>query len=612
MSDGVGQTLKPAAEAAVPGDVVPGPRAGATSRRRTFPVGGLIRTAVVTAFIYLTWYQSTDFIGVLGLAAIWGIATVGLGLVLGAAGQISLCQASFVLVGAYMYGTVATEWSGPTLIGLIASMAAGAIAAFLVSPILRARGYYLAIATMAVALLIDRIAVTASWIPGGNAGIIGVPTLKVFGYSVNDENSYLTVALVLLAFSILVLHLRYGRGRRRREIQALHHDEDLLAGFGGHSSRLKREVFVVGGMLAGLAGGLYAGDFGYVSNQGFGLVESFALALAVFIGGEGRLMGAALGALIYQASFVVLGNTLVDYRFALLGAIVVITVHLFPRGLMPSIQDFEGWIPDWRGRSRAQAGDRAHHELDAVDPIALRVGAITKRFGALTAVNDVSLEVRPGSLTALIGPNGAGKTTLLDMIAGEQFVTVGRVFLDGRDVTDRDRAYRARRGISRTYQRIRLVSSLSVLDNVLVGVDHAARGELHVSEAERRRRAEAALLDVGLGDRHDADVSSLTFGQRRLVEMARAIASRPRLVLLDEPSSGLNDGEIDGFANVIRRLHSTGCTVLLVEHNLPFVRSLAEDIIALDRGALLAYGGTEQVFANADFQRSYVGEAAPA
>jgi ABC-type branched-subunit amino acid transport system ATPase component len=115
-----------------------------------------------------------------------------------------------------------------------------------------------------------------------------------------------------------------------------------------------------------------------------------------------------------------------------------------------------------------------------------------------------------------------------------------------------------------------------------------------------------------MGDRHDADVGALTFGQRRLVEMARAIASRPRLVLLDEPSSGLNDGEIEGFANVIRRLHSTGCTVLLVEHNLPFVRSLAEDIIALDRGALLAHGGTEEVFANADFQRSYVGEAAPA
>ena len=612
MSDGAGHTLTPAADGAASGDAVPGLRAGAASQGRVPPFSGLAKTVLVVVFVYIAWYQSADFTTVLSLAAIWGIATVGLGLVLGAAGQISLCQASFVLVGAYLYGTVAKEWTGPTLLGLLASAAGGGAAALIVSPVLRARGYYLAVATMAVSLLIDRMATTFSWIPGGNAGIIGVPPLRVLGYEVNSANRYLVVACILLAVSIVALHLRYGRGRMRRAIQALHHDEDLLAGYGGHSSRLKLEVFLVGGALAGLAGGLYAGDFGYVSNQGFGLVESFALALAVFIGGERRLLGAALGALIYQASFTILPDSLVEYRFALLGAIVVLTVHFFPQGLMPSLQDFRGWIPTVRRRSRDQIGDVAHHELDAVDPVALQVHGVTKRFGALTAVDDVSIDVRPGSLTALIGPNGAGKTTLLDMIAGEQYVSGGAIRLDGRDVTDRDRVHRARQGISRTYQRIRLISSLSVIDNVLIGVDQAARGEPRVVEAERRRRAEAALIDVGLGDRHDAEVGSLTFGQRRLVEMARAIASRPRLVLLDEPSSGLNDGEIEGFADVIRRLHGTGCTILLVEHNLPFVRSLAQEIVALDRGSLLCHGECEEVFANPDFQRSYVGEATPA
>ena len=192
------------------------------------------------------------------------------------------------------------------------------------------------------------------------------------------------------------------------------------------------------------------------------------------------------------------------------------------------------------------------------------------------------------------------------MVAGEQWSTAGRIELDGRDMTDRERT-RARLGVSRTYQRVRLISSLTVIDNVLVGVDHAARGELRVGEAERRRRAEAALIDVGSGTATTADVGSLTFGQRPLVEMARAIASRPRLVLLDEPSSGLNDGEIQELRRGGPRLHSTRVARLLVEHNLPLVRSLAEEIIALDRGALLAHGGTEEVFANPDFQRSYVG-----
>ena len=610
MTFGIGQSVAGAGEGDAGGAVLD-LRAEAAPLRRV-PVSGLVRTVVVVLFVVLAWHQSPDFVGVLGLAAIWGLATVGLGLVLGAAGQISLCQASFVLVGAYMYGTIAKDWSKPTVLGLVASAAAGAAAALVVSPVLRARGYYLAIATMAVALLTNAVITTGGWIPGGNAGLIGVQPLRVLGYGFGTEYRYLALAAVLLVLSIVVLHVRYGRGHMRRAIQALHHDEDLLAGCGGHSSRLKREVFVVGGLLAGLAGGLYAGDFGYVSVNGFDLVESFALALAVFIGGSGRLTGAAFGAFVYQASFTVLGDRFVSYRFVLLGAIVAIAVHLFPRGLMPSVRDFQPWLPRLRSRrGEVSAAEDVSADVPAVEPLALEIAGVTKSFGALRAVDGVSLKVRPGSLTALIGPNGAGKTTLLDLVAGEQRVSGGRIVVDGRDVTGQGRVALARLGLARTYQRVRLIPTLTVLENVMLGVDHAVR-RTHAREQERRRLAEAALAEVGLGDRHDTVVGSLTFGQRRLVEMARAIASRPRLVLLDEPSSGLNDAEIEGFANVIRRLHATGCTIVLVEHNLVFVRSLAEDVVALDRGKLLAHGDTEQVFALPEFQRSYVGGAAVA
>ncbi len=576
---------------------------------RRIPVAGLVRTAAVVVFVYFAWYQSFDFISLLSLAAIWAVATVGLGLVLGAAGQISLCQASFVLVGAYFYGTMAKQWSGPTLLALLFACVGGAAVALLTSPVLRARGYYLAIATMAVSLLTDRIVTTESWIPGRNTGIIGVPPLKFAGINIDTPGRYLTFSVILLAILIAILHQRYGRGQMRRAIQALHHDEELLAGFGGNSAALKRQVFVVGGVLAGLAGGLYAGSFGYVSDNGFGLQESFALALAVFIGGNGRFLGAVLGAFVYEASFTILGPSLSDYRFAFLGAIVILTVHFFPRGLMPSREDFKGWIPDFSRRKPLPAADREHHELDPVEPLSVSLSGLTKRYGALTAVDGVTLEVRPGSLTALIGPNGAGKTTLLDMVAADQWATDGHIKIGGRDVTTLNRVKRARLGIARTYQRLRLIPSLNVLDNVLIGVDQAIRRTGRIKEQERKSRAEAALIDVGLSDRHDADVNTLTFGQRRLVEMARAIMSRPRLVLLDEPSSGLNDAETADFAEVIRRLHSTGCTIILVEHNLPFVRSLAEDVIALDRGRLLAHGSTEEVFASTEFQRSYVGVA---
>jgi branched-chain amino acid transport system permease protein len=409
-----------------------------------------------------------------------------------------------------------------------------------------------------------------------------------------------------------VLHRRYGVGKVRRAIQALHHDEGLLAGYGGSPALLKLNIFVVGGLLAGLAGGLYAGNYNFVSDSGFGLQESLALALAVMIGGSGRLLGALLGALVYELSFTILPSSVSQYRFALLGAIVIAAMHLFPHGLMPSRHDFAGWIPTLRRRRPAPAADVDHHELDAVAPVGVQLTGVTKRFGALRAVDGLTLSIPPGALTALIGPNGAGKTTLLDLIAADQSVTAGQIAIGGVDVTRMGHVKRARLGIARTYQRVRLVPSLNVLDNVLLGVDQAVRGDRRVRESRRRQRAMAALEDVGLADRYNASVGILSFGERRLVEMARAIASRPRLVLLDEPSSGLNDGETEEFAAVIRRLHGTGSTIILVEHNLAFVRSLAVDIIAMHLGHLLAHGATEDVFALPAFQEAYVGAEEPA
>ena len=577
--------------------------------RRGIPLAGLLRVAVIAALLVVGWRQSYDFVGVLSLAAIWGVAAAGLGLVLGAGGQISLCQASFVLVGAYFYGAVTVSWAGSSFVALLASAAGGAAAALLVSPVLRARGYYLALATIAVGLLADQVATSSTWIPGGATGLSGIPALKIGPLAIDTEARYLWFTVALLVVIVLALHRRYGVGKVRRAIQTLHHDEGLLAGYGGSPALLKLNIFVVGGLLAGLAGGLYAGNYNFVSDSGFGLQESLALALAVMIGGSGRLLGALLGALVYELSFTILPSSLAGYRFALLGVIVIAAMHYFPHGLMPSRHDFRGWLPVARLRRGTPAVDLEHPELNAVEPLGVQLVGVTKRFGALRAVDGLTLTIPPGALTALIGPNGAGKTTLLDLIAADQSVAAGRIVIGGVDVTRMGHVKRARLGIARTYQRVRLVASLNVLDNVVLGVDQAVRAGGRVSESARRRRAMAALEDVGLGERAEAAVGVLSFGERRLVEMARAIASRPRLVLLDEPSSGLNDGETEEFAAVIRRLHGTGATIILVEHNLAFVRSLAVDIVALHLGRLLAHGATEDVFELPAFQEAYVGVA---
>jgi ABC-type branched-subunit amino acid transport system ATPase component len=422
----------------------------------------------------------------------------------------------------------------------------------------------------------------------------------------------------LLALIIFGLHWFYGRGKRRRSVELLHHDEDLIASFGGNAGRLKLVVFVIGGLLAGLSGALYAGYFGFVSPHGFSIMESFALALAVFIGGGGRLIGALAGILVYQCSFAVLGPDLSPYRFALLGAVVILTAHFFPQGLLPTKRELAALVPGGATRrakksSESQAADLASLATGAeVIPGELSVLEVTKRYRALTALDEVSLTIRPGSITALIGPNGAGKTTLLDIIAGDQLPTEGRVVLNGRDVTFRNPAYRAKTGIGRTYQKLRLVSSMTAIDVVLVGVDLAARREGSVTEATRRTRAREALALVGLEAQTDVTAGALTFGQRRLLEMARAIATRPRMLLLDEPSSGLDDSEVPGFADLIRRVHLTGCTIILVEHNLPFVQSVADEVVALSQGRLLAHGPAAEVFATPEFRESYLGEVVEA
>jgi len=568
-------------------------------------VGGCLRALAVALFIAVGWYRSADFVGVLMLAAIWAVAALGLGLALGGAGQMWFCQASFVLVGAYVYGWLAGEQGLPTSIALVAAFGVGGAVALMASPILRTRGFELALASIALGLLIEQLLESGNWLPGGNSGLGGIPPLALGPIELTSDRGYLVFSTLLLALGVAVLHRLFGVGARQRAIQAIHHDEDLLGALGGDAVGLKRRLLTIAGALGGLAGGLYAGAFGFVQPDGFGISESFALALAVLIGGGGRLLGAVLGAVIYELAFVVLDTGAANYRFALLGAIVIATVHFFPRGLLPCRSDFAGWFPP-----RPRPGDRDHGPAEPVEPLALSLADVTKCYGALHVVDKLSLELRPGSLVALVGPNGAGKTTTLDLITAQQAVTDGRLRFAAVDVTDSPPVERARLGSSRTFQDVRLIAGLSVLDNVLLGADLDAARNNGLPERTRCARARDALAEVGLADFEDATVGSLSFAERRFVEMARVLASRPRLALLDEPSSALTAAEAATLARIVQRLHRRGTTVLLVEHNLPFVQSLAQEVIALDQGRLLAHDSTDAVFASPAFRQAYLGAAA--
>jgi branched-chain amino acid transport system permease protein len=569
------------------------------------PWFGVARAAVVAAFVYLAWSQSPDFSGVLMLGLIWAIAAVGLALVLGLAGQTMLCQASFMLMGAYAYGWLAHDAGVPTVMALLAAGVAGGLGGALLTPTLRLRGYTFALGTIAAALLVTQVA-TAGWLPGGNFGLTDIPWVDLGFTTLTSNEQYAWTAGVLLAGLVYALHLTFGRGARSRAVQFIHHDEDLLAFVGGNAVRLKRVLFLVAAVLGGVAGGIYAAAFGFIQPEAFGLLESFALALVVVLGGNGRLMGAVLGALIYQMSFNVLGDEHVELRFALLGAIVIATMHFFPFGLLPARQEFVGWFP-FLSRPAPRGSSVVPKRPDGETPLGIELNQVTKRFGALTAVAGVSTVVRPGALVALVGPNGAGKSTLLDVISGAR-VSSGSLSIGEQDVTQWSTWQRARLGVARTFQQVRLIPSLTVLENALAGADQWVAETGHrYPEADRVAVARDALHQAGLSEREESPIDALSFGERRRVELARAIASRPRLALLDEPSSGLDKAEVAALAELIRRLHLGGCTIVLVEHNLPLVQELAEDVIALDQGALLAHGDTAEVFEAAAFKEAYIG-----
>ena len=562
---------------------------------------------MVAGFVYLAWAQSLDFTAVLMLGLIWAIAAVGLALVLGLAGQTMLCQASFMLMGAYAYGWLARDAGVPTVLALLAAGVAGGIGGALLSPTLRLRGYTFALGTIAAALLVTQVA-SAGWLPGGNFGLTDIPLIDLGFITLTNNEQYAWATGLLLAAIVYVLHRIFARGARSRAVQFIHHDEDLLAFVGGNAVRLKRVLFLVAALLGGVAGGIYAAAFGFIQPGALGLSESFALALVVVLGGNGRLLGAVLGALIYQMSFNILGDQYVDLRFALLGAIVIATMHFFPFGLLPAREEFIGWLP-FLSRPAPRGSSVAPARSDGEAPLGIELNQVTKRFGALTAVASVSTVVKPGALVALVGPNGAGKSTLLDLISGAR-VSSGSLSIGGRDVTRWSTRERARLGVARTFQQVRLIPSLSVLENALAGADQwAAENGHRYSEADRVAVAREALHQAGLSEREESPIDALSFGERRRLELARAIASRPRLALLDEPSSGLDKAEVAAFAELIRRLHNDGCTILLVEHNLALVQEVAEDVIALDQGALLAHGGTEEVFEAPAFKEAYIGAA---
>jgi branched-chain amino acid transport system permease protein len=560
-----------------------------------------------------------------GYAGIAAIVAVGLVVLTGVAGITSLGQAAFVGFGAYTTALLTTAAGLSPWLTLPASLlAAGVAAAMLGAVVLRLSGHYLALGTLAMNVALVYVVANLDLF-GRNDGINGIPPLSVGGFALTDNRPYFTVIGVALVLALLgtrnLLDSRTGRA-----IRALRGGRVAAASCGVRIAQARMVAFVFAAMLAGLAGWLYAHMQRSVTPAPFGLEPSIDYLLMTVIGGAaypgGALLGAALVTLIHdrlQTLLPLLFGLGGNFETIVFGALLLLTLQLAPEGIWPHLV---------RGRRAAR---RIVPHSDSETPglparpmpprgaALLQAEGLTRRFGGLTAVNGVGFSMSAGEIVGLIGPNGAGKSTTFNLLTGVDRADAGTVRFLGQTVTGWSAQAAARHGMGRSFQHVRLVAGMSVIENVALGC-HLRGHAGPLAAVLRRDRAEEAklfaeaarqLARVGLAEDADRPAGTLALGRQRIVEIARALCLDPVLLLLDEPAAGLRHAEKQTLAALLRRLRAEGMGILLVEHDMPFVMTLADRLVVMDFGTKLAEGPAAQVRQDKAVIAAYLG-AAPA
>ena len=558
------------------------------------------------------WVTLGNYIG------LYSIVALGLVLLTGVAGQTSFGQAAFVGIGAYTTAILATRygWSpwANLLVGLVLTLALALCLCFIT---LRMKGHYLPLATIAWGISIYFLMGNLEFL-GGHTGLTGVPALDLFGLELKDERYYYfliwSIAIVALWTTANLLDSRPGRA-----IRALRGQLEMAEAFGVDGARLKIVVFVYAALLACISGWLYAHLQRFVNPTPFGLNQGIEYLFMAVVGGAGSVWGAVIGATLITLAKqllqdwlpIVLGRS-GNFEMVVFGVLMVIVLQRARDGVWP-------WIARWLPRPRRAAVPDAPplpaRERAAPPGALLEVRKVRKQFGGLVAVNDLSFAIQPGEILGLIGPNGAGKSTMFNLISGALPLTSGDVLLRGASIAGSEPFEIARRGIGRTFQHVKLVPKMNVLENVALGA--FLRGSAGVFRAalrldrdeERRSRAEAArtIARVGLAEHMHSPAGSLALGKQRIVEIARALASDPALLLLDEPAAGLRFLEKQELAALLRQLRGEGMTVLLVEHDMDFVMGLTDRLVVMDFGEKLAEGVPAEIQRNPAVLEAYLG-----
>ena len=563
------------------------------------------------------WMVLLDNIGLSALVA------MGLVMLTGVGGLTSFGQAAFCGFGAYTSAVLTTAYGVSPWLTLPAALLVSGIAAVLLGLVtVRLSGHYLPLGTLAWGLGLFYLFSKLEFL-GRNDGISGIPPLSVGALRMIDPGTiYYAIWIAVLGSAVLTMNLLDSR--TGRAIRALRRGHVAAEAFGVYAPRAKLLVFIHAAVLAGLSGWLYAHFQRAVNPTPFGAEAGIEYLFVAVVGGAGYVWGGVLGAAIV----VVLKEVLQSYLPLLLhgegeleiivfGVLLVALLQLAPAGVWPHLVSSLPFPAKRRPFDPLSKLPERADRRGGEGTVLLQLDNAKKHFGGVIAVNDVSFDVKAREIVALIGPNGAGKSTTFNLITGVLTATDGTITVRGKKLKNPPPQEVARLGIARTFQHVRLVPDMSVLENVAIGAHLRGHSGPLASMFRLDRADEAKLLAeaarqierVGLSDQIDQPAGALSLGQQRIVEIARALCVDPMLLLLDEPAAGLRHMEKQRLVTLLKQLRDGGMSVLLVEHDMGFVMDLADRVVVLDFGTKIAEGEPEAIRTNPEVIKAYLGAA---
>jgi branched-chain amino acid transport system permease protein len=578
------------------------------------------RAALLASVVVLALLPLPDFwITQLNYIALYSLVVLGLVLLTGIGGLTSFGQAAFVGIGAYTSAYLTVNLGVSPWVTVFAGLAITAVSALLVGWItLRMSGHYLPLATIAWGLSLYYLMGNLDAL-GKYDGILGIPPLKLMQWDIGQGRPFFVFAWTLVLLGTFAL-LNLLDSRTGRAIRALRTGSMMAEAMGVNTLRYKIGIFLIAALFASISGWLFAHFQRAVNPSPFGLKMGIEYLFMAVLGGAGHVWGAISGALVtklledqLQVLLPKLIGTSGSYEVIVFGIVLVLVLKYLPDGLWSLVGR---WLPaprrtdDWQ-----QAAPLAERTKPTVGDTVLEVQDIRKQFGGLVAVNDIGFSIKAGQIVGLIGPNGAGKSTTFNLITGVLELTSGTVKFRGETVSGLPSREIARRGVSRTFQHVKMIPEMTVLENVALGAQlrghkGALSSMLRLDRAEEHsllKEAARQLERIGMGGQMHELAGNLAMGPQRLLEIARALCGDPALLLLDEPAAGLRHKEKQGLIAVLRQLRSEGMSILLVEHDMDLVMDVTDHIVVMEFGTKLMEGTPEEVQQSPKVRAAYLG-----